>query len=270
MPPVYEISVRKNKLDVGLTPAAIKMSLDAMDKNHEWSMDESIASFDTSETRWVEMGGKVPFSEKEFTYRELSDEEQAKLYDVFYDTYTKVTGASFTRPDFDWRAAGWIFYGEPPDMNNPTARVGGISVRRQMSNNMYRLTSSFGHPMAVLKGFTEFSARHGSDPSWGIVTAEITRMLTKRDKAWKTLPGPVLKAMEGIIKKISNGEVQSVGLNGVMKVSTPAGVMDKVFVANRAYINWLLDSIENPDNASKLPVPQIVLKPVVGLLRALL
>lgn len=66
---------------------------------------------------------------------------------------------------------------------------------------------------------------HGNDPSWGIVTAEIARMIKKRDKAWKTLPGPVLKAMEGVLKKLSR-DVQSVGLNGVMKVSTPAGVMD--------------------------------------------
>lgn len=270
MPPTYEISVRKNKFDVGVTPAAIEASLKAMDDNREWSMDESVASFDTSEARWVEMGGKMPFSEKEFNYQGLSDEEQAKLYDVFYDTYTKVTGASFTRPDFDWRAAGWIFYGEPPDRNNPNARIGGISVRRQMSNNMYRLTSSFGHPKAVLKGFTEFSARHGKDPAWGIVTPEIAKMLLKRDKTWKTIPGPILKAMEAGVKKISNGEVQSVGINGVMKVSTPAGIMDKLFVANTAYIEWLIDSIDNPANASRLPVPQAIMRPLLHLLAALI
>lgn len=269
-PQLATVSARKGKLDVGITQGAIDASLARMAADKEWGMDESVASVDMSEAMWALSGGMSRLDEREFAYAQLSDEEQDRLYDVFRDTYTRVVGAAFSRPDFDWRAAGWTFYGEPPDDSNPQARVGGISVRRQQSNNMYRLTSSFGHPMAVLKGFAEFTARHGRDPSWGAVTPDIARMIAKRDKSWRTIPGPVLKAMESGLNRIMNGEVRSVGINGVMKVDTPAGAMDKLFIANKAYIEWLLDSIENPANARRLPVAQALLKPLVGLLRALL
>jgi hypothetical protein len=84
------------------------------------------------------------------------------------------------------------------------------------------------------------------------------------------LPGLAVKAMENGIKKISNGEVQSVGLDGAMKVNTPAGIMTKYFVCNRNYAKWLINAATNPNNSHKLPVPQIVMSPVVSLLKNLI
>jgi hypothetical protein len=226
---------------------------------------------DLSEARWViGQTGEAELKEKEYDMSDLSDSEQDRLYDVFRDSYIKSVGAAFDRDAFAWRAAGWIFFGNPPDDSNPEGPVGGIAVRRQQSNVMYKLVASFGDFRSILKGFDDFKSRHGNSPCWSILTPDIAKMVVKHDKSFKILPGPVVKAMEGAIKKLSNGEVQSVGLNGVLKVNTPAGILDKIFVGNTPYINWLLDSIEDPDNASRLPVPKAVISPVLGIIKALL
>jgi len=73
-----------------------------------------------------------------------------------------------------------------------------------------------------------------------------------------------------MIKKMSNGEVKSVGLDGSITMDTPAGVMKKYFIANRVYLNWLIASVEDPSNASRLPVPQAVLQPLIALVKALI
>jgi hypothetical protein len=75
--------------------------------------------------------------------------------------------------------------------------------------------------------------------------------------------------MEGMIKKMSNWEVKSVGLDGSIMMDTPAGVMKKFFIANSAYLNWLIASVDDPQNASRLPVPQVVLQPLISLVKAL-
>jgi hypothetical protein len=205
-----------------------------------------------------------------YTYDGLSDDEQNTLYDIFRDSYQKATGVAFDQDDFNWRAANWTFFGNAPDDKNPAMPVGGIAVRKQMSNNMFKLVASFGDFRSVLKGFDEFKSMHGNDPVWGIVTPEIQKLILKHDKSFVVLPGVVTKALEGAIKKLSGGEVKSVGLNGIMKVDTPAGIMDKVFLTNKAYVNWLLDSISDPSSASRLPVPQTVLAPLVGIIQKLL
>jgi hypothetical protein len=212
----------------------------------------------------------IRFDEKSYTYDSLSDDEQKRLYDVFRDSYQKATGAAFDSDDFNWRAANWLFFGNAPDENNPSAPVGGIAVRKQQSNRMIKLVASFGDFRSVLKGFDEFKSKHGNDPVWGIVTLEIQKLILKHDKSFVALPGLVVKALESALKKISGGEVKSVGLNGVMKVDTPAGTMDKVFLANKTYVEWLLDSINDPSSASRLPVPQAVLAPLIGIIQKLL
>ena len=55
-----------------------------------------------------------------------------------------------------------------------------------------------------------------------------------------------------------------------MKVDTPAGLMTKVFVCNKSYVRWLIDAVEDPSMQSKLPVPQVVVKPLLNLVKALL
>jgi hypothetical protein len=233
--------------------------------------EDTLEFIDLSEVRWVlEQSRETELKEKEYNMRDLSDSEQERLYDVFRDSYVKAVGAAFDRDAFAWRAAGWTFFGNPPDDSNPDGPVGGIAVRRQQSNVMYKLVASFGDFRSILKGFDDFKAKHGNSPCWSILTPDIAKMIVKHDKSFKIIPGLVVKAMEGAIKKLSNGEVKSVGLNGVLKVNTPAGILDKIFVANIPYIKWLLDSAEDPNNASRLPVPQAVMSPLIGIIKALL
>jgi hypothetical protein len=52
-----------------------------------------------------------------------------------------------------------------------------------------------------------------------------------------------------------------------MKVNTPAGLMTKYFVCNKVYAKWLVDSATDPKYASRLPVPQALLHPAIGLIK---
>jgi len=208
--------------------------------------------------------------EKEFYIRDLSDPEQDMLYQEFANSYTKATGAAFTRDAFEWRADNWTFIGDPPDDKNPNAPIGGIAVRKQISNDMYKLVASFGNLRSIMRGFDELKSKHGSSCIWGFVTDNIKKVLLKHDKDFRGLPGLVVKAMEPMIKKLSNGEVKSVNLDGSISVDTPAGVMKKYFVANRIYLNWLVASVEDPKYASRIPIPQAVLAPLISLVKAMI
>jgi hypothetical protein len=66
---------------------------------------------------------------------------------------------------------------------------------------------------------------------------------------------------------MSNGEVKSVGFDGSIMMDTPAGVMAKQMIGNLNYFRWLIDSVEDPQNAGRIPVPQVVLSPFIGLLK---
>jgi hypothetical protein len=286
-PELLALSARRNKRQVGITQADIDADTD------EWSDDDgssaqesfrvarSMLSFAEEGVPSVEnllredlsASGFDPrylMPEKEFYMSDLSDSERDALYQEFQDSYTKATGAAFTKDAFGWRADNWTFIGDPPDDNNPNALVGGIAVRKQMSNDMYKLVASFGNFRSILRGFDELTRKHGTSSVWGFVTDSIRKLILKHDKDFRGLPGPVVKAMEGMIKKMSGGEVKSVGLDGSVMMDTPSGVMKKYFIANRVYLNWLIASVEDPRNSGRLPVPQAVLQPLISLVKALI
>jgi hypothetical protein len=258
---------------------------DIDNETSDWSGDDGstmIASFDRSEVKWLNEHLKLSITqyldkmisriinEKIYQFDDLDAQEQEVLYNIFRDTYVKATGAAFDKDDFDWRASNWMFFGEPPNGTSNETAVGGIAVRKQVSNNMYKLVASFGNFRGVLKGFDELKQRANGASIWGIVDETIKRLIIKHDKDFVAPPGIVVKAMEAGIKKLSNGEVKSVSLDGSMQVDTPAGMMKKYFIANKDYIRWLLDSISDPSNASRLPVPQTVLVPLIGIIQKLL
>ena len=292
-PVLLNPSIRKNKRQVGITQDDIDATTNDWDDDDGSLQDsftknspailfrekgipsiDNLLREDLSVQKVQEyVGGEAEpeiINEKEFYIRDLSDPEQDMLYQEFQKSYTKATGAAFTRDAFEWRADNWTFIGDPPDDKNPTAPVGGIAVRKQVSNDMFKLVASFGHIKSIMHGFDELKSKHGSSSIWGFVTDEIRRIIIKHDKDFRSVPGPIVKAMEGMIKKLSNGEVKSVGLDGSIMVDTPAGVMKKFFIANRVYLNWLIASVEDPKNASRLPVPQAVLTPLMSLLKAII
>jgi hypothetical protein len=296
----YDKALRNFQLGKGPEPELIpgkskytKVSTDDLgisqddidNETSDWSGDDGstmIASFDRSEVNWLNEHLKFSvtqsldkminriINEKVYQYDDLDDQEQEVLYNIFRDTYVKATGAAFDRNDFDWRASNWTFFGEPPDGTSNEASVGGIAVRKQISNNMFKLVASFGNFRGVLKGFDELKQKANGASIWGIVDKTIRDLILKHDKDFVAPPGIVIKAMEAGIKKLSNGEVKSVGLDGSMQVNTPAGMMKKYFVANKNYIRWLLDSISDSSNASRLPVPQTALTPLIGIIQKLI
>jgi hypothetical protein len=284
-PVLLNPSICKNKRQVGITQDDIDADTDDWDDD-DGSLQDSFTR-ETPAILFKEYG--IPsienllredlsasrispenLDEKEFYIGDLSNQELDSLYQEFQNSYTKATGAAFTRDAFEWRADNWTFLGDPPNDNNPNAPIGGIAVRKQMSNDMWKLVASFGNFRSILHGFDELKQKHGSSSIWGFVTDDIKKLILKHDKDFRGIPGPIVKAMEGMIKKMSNGEVKSVGLDGSIMMDTPAGVMKKFFIANRVYLNWLIASVEDPKNANRLPVPQAVLQPLISLVKALI
>jgi hypothetical protein len=297
-------SIRKNKRNVGITQADIDTVTNDWDDDDGSLQDSRIAKatgtfkfneagvpsianlyerqdysdspvnsfvsdFDASEIAYAAVK-LSSLNEKIWQFDDLDAREQEILYDVFRDTYIKSTGAAFDKNDFDWRASSWVFFGEPPNGNSNETSVGGIAVRKQISNNMYKLVASFGNFRGILKGFDELKQKAGGASIWGFVDETIKKLILKHDKNFVTLPGVVNKALEAGLKKLSNGEVKSASLDGSLQVNTPAGVIKKYFICNREYVLWLISSIEDPAGASRLPVPQVVLQPLIGIIQKLL
>jgi hypothetical protein len=283
-PELLSFVTRKNKRQVGITQDDINTDTDDWDDDdgsqRESSKKKNPAVLFSEDS--VSIGNllredlSAPYlqpeslNEHEFYIYNLTDQEQDMLYQEFKNSYTKSTGAAFTKDAFTRRADSWTFFGNPPDENNPAVAVGGIAVRKQMSNDMCKLVASFGSFRAILKGFDELKQKYGSQAIWGIVDQTIKKLVVKHDKNFIELPGLVVKAMEGGIKKISNGEVKSVDFDGSMKVDTPAGIMTKYFICNKAYVRWLIDSVTDPKYGNRLPVPQAMLQPLLSLITGLL
>ena len=204
----------------------------------------------------------VNIKAKKFTLNDLSEEEQDILFDLFTQSYIKATGASFTPDQFYQRAWNWIFFG------NADVNGGGIAVRKQNQLNAFKLNASYGHPLAVASGFREMLKQYPSMPVWGTVSDEIAKMILQREKTFKIVPPIVLKAL---YKSLQNVSPDIVGLTSKgIKVQTPAGVMEKVLIANTEYFKIILEAAEDPDRQSSIPLPaRIALKPALGILRML-
>jgi hypothetical protein len=294
-------SIRKNKRNVGITQADIDTDTDDWDDNDD-SLQESritkvagtfefneagvpsianlhekqdysdtpinsfVSGFDESEIAYAKTK-LAGLDEKVWEFDYLDDQEQEVLYNIFRDTYVKATGAAFDKEDFDWRASNWTFFGEPPNGTSNEPSVGGIAVRKQPSG-LIKLVASFGNFRGVLRGFDELNSRESNASVWGFLTPELAKLITKHSKLYKIVPGLVVKALESMIKKLSNGEVKSVGLDGSVMMDTPAGVMKKQMIGNLNYFRWMIDSIEDPGNAGRIPVPQTVLMPILGLVKS--
>jgi hypothetical protein len=268
-------NLQKAKMAIENTVSASVIS--SPDNNFLSGVDDSLPDgtvlesvFDVSNDT-VSLEERAAILEEEYSYQSLSNVEQGLLYDAFRDSYIKATGAAFDEDAFTWRAKSWSFFGVAPNDKDPNsaATTGGIAVRKQPSG-LIKFVASFGNFRGVFAGMKELIAKDGDKPIWGMMSADLVKMMIKFDKSFKTPPGLVTKAMEPVLKKISNGEVKSVGLDGGAMVDTPSGPMKKFLVGNTSYWKQLLDNATDPSKANKLPVPQAVLAPAVGALKLML
>lgn len=236
-----------------------------LDNNHKvlYNYDEDYIANDSDDLMFESIM-------RESTYRlsDKTDDEKDCVYQIFKDTYEKSVGHSYDRSWFDSHAYGWTFYGDEPDENDVTKPVGGIAVRKQRSG-LHCLAGSFGPFKSVMHGFIDMKNDIGNDPIWGVVNPDIKNMLIRGSKGdYVDVPGPIIKALEPVIRHLKRG-VKHVGLNGVITFSLPWGDIDKVYICNKAYINWLIDMISDPSNKDKFPIPQTLAKPLLPQLKKL-
>lgn len=201
---------------------------------------------------------KIYIDESYHTY-DLDDEKQDELYRVFYDTYTASTGGAFSRNEFDSRASNWTFFGTPP--NDEGKPVGGICLRLQ-NGGMAKVTGSFGDIHAVANAIREMESEIGDMKIWSAVPEKLAKAFCHFDKEFLIPPKEIVKILAPMIAK--RGTVLGfLGVNpdGSLKFDTPSGQMDKVYVCNRNYAEWLIGQADN------FGIPKMILNPLKAMLQ---
>lgn len=193
-----------------------------------------------------------------FHYNSLTPEEKDTLYQAFRDAYEKAVGVAWDRNKFENRAYGWTFFGDVE---------GGIAVRQQRSG-MYKLNATFGELRKILKAYYEMDSKIGNEPVWGVMTADLAKMLEKLSKGkFKQPPKMFTKMVIPHIKGIFGADIKKVEGDGAIVVDTPAGLMKKYFIGNKAYFDTLLDNaLAHPE---RVPVPQPVLKMLIPIIKSM-
>jgi len=210
--------------------------------------------------RFQELSVNIKVSK--FTLSDLTDAEQDELFNLFTASYQKATGASFSIDQFYSRASSWLFFG------NYTMNGGGVAVRKQNQLNAFKLNACYGNPLAVAAGFKEMVRQYPTMPIWGAMTEDLAKMVVSRDKNFSKVPMVVVKAVYKSLQNVSS-DIVGISSKGI-KVQTPAGVMEKVLVANKEYYKVILKSAEDPKYQSSVSAAaRIALKPALGILRML-
>lgn len=210
------------------------------------------------ENREEEILSNIDLFLEEFRYNQLSDEEKETLYTEFKKAYEKATGAAWDEGKFISRAREWVFYG---------TIEGGIAVRPQRSG-LHKMVAAFGSPKKIIDGFNELDSALRNEPVWGVMTENLAIMLEKISKGnFKRPPAIFTKTVVPKIAHTFGDDVKGVTSKGAIMVDTPAGVREKYFIANKHYWRWMLDAAEN--NPDRIPVPGIVLKGMLAILRKL-
>lgn len=204
--------------------------------------DKKIHDFSAEFIRLIPMN----LSEKKFTISQLSDEEADTLYQGFYDAYMKSVGASWDRYTFDVKASNWTFFGDV---------TGGVALRHQNSG-LWKLNASYGLPRQVLRGLFEMQSTIGDEPIWGAMTDDIAKMLEKATKGeFKKPPILLVKILLPYLKKAMGADAGQATSKGSIIVDTPAGKMEKFFIANKAYYRELLNNSDKYLGDKGIPAP---------------
>lgn len=197
--------------------------------------------------------------EKKFTLGSLTSEEADTLYQGFHDAYMKAVGASWDQYTFEVKASNWTFFGDI---------TGGVALRHQRSG-LWKLNASYGYPRQVLKGFFEMQSSIGNEPIWGAMTDDLCALLEKASKGeFKRPPKLLVKILLPYLKKAMGADAGQATSKGSIIVDTPAGKMEKFFIANKAYYKELLDNSDKYLGDKGIPTP--IKNTLIGLLGKLI
>lgn len=171
--------------------------------------------------------------EDQFKLRDLDQDRQDKLYQAFYNSYVRATGAAWDKDTFTSKAYSWVFFGD-------LEGTGGIAVRPQNSG-LVKMNAVYGSPRAIMAGMQELVTTWGDRGLWTVATKDIVDSLNKRF-GFKTPPVFVMRLLVPILSKILGGHVEKIEKDGGLSITDPhtGNKLSKYFTGNTSYYKHLL------------------------------
>ncbi len=175
--------------------------------------------------------------EEQFKLQDLDQDRQDKLYQAFYKSYVRATGAAWDQDTFTHKSYSWVFFGD-------LEGTGGIAVRPQRSG-LIKMNAVYGSPRAIMAGLQELVNTWGDRGLWTVATKEIVESLNKRF-GFKTPPVFVMRLLVPILSNILGGHVEKIEKDGGLQITDPhtGNKLTKYFTCNKAYIKWLVSNSE--------------------------
>jgi hypothetical protein len=192
-----------------------------------------------------------------FKYSDLNSEEKDNIYQLFYDTYVKSTGTSWSKSKFESRANNWIFLGNDD---------GFITLRPQI-NGLFKFTGSAGSIKGVMTGLEQLKSMN--IPVWGMMTDKLAHILEMKYGFVRPNKLIIKTLLKFIPKSVFGNTDFTINNDGSITLQySDVGNATKFFVANKQYYQFLLKNI-----IPQLPnVPKIVIlgiKKIIGINEAI-
>ena len=186
---------------------------------------------------------------EEFSFKNLSYDEQENIYDIFKNSYEKSTGTSWSKDKFMSRAMSWSFFGD---------KDGFVTVRKQNSG-LYKFVGVAGKLTSIVKGIQEINSLNA--PTWGMMDKRMGELLVKKYN-FIMPPAIIIKTLIKFIPSNVFGNVNfNINNDGSITLHyNDVGDATKFFVANKEYFKFLLTNSTNT-------VPKIVIKWLKSLLK---
>ena len=197
------------------------------------------------------------YQSKMFKYSDLNSEEKDNIYQLFYDTYVKSTGTSWSKSKFESRANNWIFLGNDD---------GFITLRPQI-NGLFKFTGSAGSIKGVMTGLEQLKSMN--IPVWGMMTDKLAHILEMKYGFVRPNKLIIKTLLKFIPKSVFGNTDFTINNDGSITLQySDVGNATKFFVANKQYYQFLLKNI-----IPQLPnVPKIVIlgiKKIIGINEAI-
>lgn len=173
-------------------------------------------------------------NEELFLFKNLNQNEKDHIFNMFRNSYTKSTGASWDKEKFYNKADSYLFFGNKDN---------GFVTVKPNSDGTLKLTTASGNLNDIFSGMSELISTN--KPIWGLLSNKISLILIK--KYGFILPPKNVSnfLINNVIKPSSEFKFND---DGSLTLNyNDIGLSNKVFVGNKNFFKFLLSKINQND-----------------------